>query len=373
MKFGSKIKGVKKMAIFKTKQKMMNFQAQLEHLGKRVETFSRLNFNINQIQDLGLEFEATLRDLDIQQVCNRYDWDGLPPYLTGHLIELMLYNKGSLCGFFNGGTLYILPYAQSKGINVYGVPNAIQPITYNGAMSGSFSKFGEELLVSNIGNLNKNAKAAILYDRLPAFSQNASPIARAVLNNELIKYQCDLLGRIKNNLRNTDKKAIFWVESETQKNQMTNDLRAAYGTSDPFIVCVKGTQFLDGKDKAQTLQGDIANQTQSLFETWQSINSIRCMCAGITNGGAFEKKERKIVGELQGDQTQTLLVLDAGLKMRQLFIEQLKLIYPEYADILGKIKVKINDTSVLVGEYDTIDNEQKNGKETDEKGGVGNE
>lgn len=336
----------------KRAKQMLNFQAQLEHLGKRLETFSKLNFNYNQYEELGTEFGATLRDLDANQVCNRYEWKGLPDYLTGQLIEMMLYNKGSLCGFFTGGNLYVLPYAQTGGINVYGLPNAVQPITYNGSMSGTFEKFGKALPINNLGKFNSQAKACILYDRFPLYAQGAIPIARSVLNDELIRYQCDLLGRVKNNLRNIDKKVVFYVDSESQKNQMTQDLRQAYGTSDPFIVVVKGRQLPD-KDQSQTLQGDIANETQSLFEAWQSINSIRCMCAGITNGGAFEKKERKITGELQGDQTQTELVLDAGLKMRRLWLEQMKSVYPEYADILNAITVEINEKSITYEIEDT--------------------
>lgn len=337
----------------KTKQQMLNFQAQLEHLGKRIETFSKLNFNLKNYEEIGTEFVGNLRDLDIQQVCNRYEWEGLPDYLTGQLIELMLYNKGSLCGFFNGGTLYVLPYAQTNGINVYGMPNAVQPITYNGTQDQLASNFGTELIVNNIGKFNDNAKACILYDRFPYFSQAGTPLARAILNDELIRYQSDLLGRVKNNLRNIDKKVVFYVESEAQQSQMTQDLRQAYGTSDPFVVVVKGSQ-MNEKNAGQTLQGDIANEIQSLFETWQSINSIRCMCSGITNGGAFEKKERKITGELQGDQTQTELVLDAGLKMRQLWLEQMRLIYPEYSDILNGISVNINEKTVS---YDYVDSD----------------
>lgn len=341
----------------KTKQQMLNFQAQLEHLGKRLETFSRLNFNVDRFENLGIEFRTTLQDLDAQQNCNRYIWEGLPDYLTGQLIETMLYYKGSLCGFFNAGTLYILPYAQNKGINVYGQPNAIQPITYNGAMNQTFNNFGKELIVSNIGSLNKKAGACILYDRIPAFSQGASPVGRYTLNKELIDYQCDLLARIRNNLRNIDKKVVFRVKNESQANQMRLDLREAYGTSDPFIVVVEDP--MQSNDKPDTLQGNISNETQALFETWQSLNSIRCMCSGITNGGAFEKKERKITGELQGDQTQTELVLDAGLKMRELFINQMKVIYPEYAEILGKITVKINETTRVTEDLTMNENDER--------------
>lgn len=337
----------------KTKQQMLNMQAQLEHLGKRLDTFSRLNFNYDQIEALGMEFFTPLADLDIQQVCNRYEWEGLPPYLTGQLIELMLYNRGSLCGFISGGTLYILPYAQAQGINIYGMPNAVQPITYNGANAGD--EFGKQLLVNTLGTQNVMAEAALLYDKIPLFSQGGSPAPRSILVKDLIDYQCDLLGRIKNNLRNIDKKMVFYCESESQANQMKQDLRQAYGSADPFIVLVKkgAAQYGPQSDNGQPLQNGVDVETQSLFETWQSINSIRCMCAGISNGGAFEKKERKITGELEGSQTQSDLVIDAGLKMRQLFLNQLKIIYPQYSEILNPIKVKINERSLAYEIEDT--------------------
>lgn len=337
----------------KTKSQILNMQAQLEHIGVRLETISKLSFNNTRIDTIGTEFETVLKDLDAQQNCNKYRWKGLPNYLPEWLIEYMLYLRGSLCGFISSGALYILPYAQNKGINIYGMPNAVQPITFNGAMAGGEPNnfFGKELPINNFGDPNSKAKACILYDRIPVYSSNSSPIGRACLNNELVMYQCEVLGRIKNNLKNLDKKVVFWVDSETQKNQMSRDLREAYGTDDPFIVAVRGSDFKD--NKGETLQGDIANETQSLFETWQSINSIRCMCSGIANGGAFEKKERKITGELQGEEAQTEIVIDAGLQMRRLFIEQMKNIYPEYSEMLGKITIEINEKTIEYEEEDT--------------------
>lgn len=339
----------------KTQAQLLNMQAQLEHLGIRLESISKLAFNHNQKDTIGVEFNSVLSDLDAQQNCNKYKWNGLPEYIPQWLIEYMLYLRGSLCGFISGGTLYILPYAQNKGINIYGMPNAVQPITFNGAMAGGDPQnyFGKELPINNFGDPNSKAKACILYDRIPVWSSNSSPIGRATLNRTLIDYQCEILARVKNNLKNLDKKMVFYVDNEAQKNQMENDLRNAYGTDDPFIVAVRGTNAFGDKDKAQTLQGDIANETQSLFETWQSINSIRCMCSGIANGGAFEKKERKITGELQGEEAQTEIVIDAGLQMRRLFIEQMKNIYPEYKGMLEKITIEINEKTIEYEEEDT--------------------
>lgn len=337
----------------RNKQKFLNMQAQLEHLGVRLETISKLAFNNKRIDTIGIEFNVTLKDLDAQQNCNKYIWKGLPEYITSWLIEYMLYLRGSLCGFISGGVLYILPYAQNEGVNVYGLPNAIQPITFNGALVGSapITNYGKKLIVSNLGTLNKDAGACILYDRIPVYSTNSAPIGRAQLNDVLVKYQSEVLGRVKNNLKNLDKKVMFFVDNEQQKNQMAKDIREAYGTDDPFVIAVRGASITDNNQ--ETLQGDIANETQSLFETWQSINSIRCMCSGIANGGAFEKKERKITGELQGDQTQTEIVIDAGLQMRRLFLEQMKIVFPEYREMLDKITVEINQKTLTYEEEDT--------------------
>ena len=73
--------------------------------------------------------------------------------------------------------------------------------------------------------------------------------------------------------------------------------------------------------------------------------------------------ERKITGELQGDQTQAELILDAGLKMRQLFIDRLKFIYPEYLSILDKITVEINRDGQQEEKYFEIDEQQIGGGE----------
>lgn len=340
----------------RTKQKLLNMQAQLEHLGVRLETISKLKFNNNQVNTLGIEYQQVLADLDAQQNCNKYVWKGLPNNLTSWLIEQMLYFKGSLCGFIEGGILYILPYAQSQGVNLYGMPNAVKPISYNGAGAEKRDVFKDKKLnINYFGKPDDNAKACLLFDRLPVWSANASPLSRFQLNRVLVEYQADILERVKHNLQNTNKKAVFYCESENQADQLKADLRDQYGSNDPFIVKVKGMDN-EGKDGGP-LQNGIDSQTQNLFEAWQSINSIRCMCSGISNGGAFEKKERQITGELQGDNVQTDIVLDAGLKMRQLFIQQMKDIYPEYADMLGKITVEINEKSLSYEEADNFNKE----------------
>lgn len=362
----------------KTKQQMLNMQAQLEHLSLSVARLSKLKFNNDRCETIGIEFDPTIADLDGQQNCNKYVWkhrsqngemlDGLTDYLPSWLVEYMLYQRGSLCGFIKGGALYILPYAQNKGINIYGLPNGVRPITFNGQVAGDGKLPGDldkELPINNFGDPNLKATACILYDRIPVWSTNSSPISRAQLNRNLVLYQCEIIGRIKNQLRNIDKKVVFWVDSEAQKNQMAQDIREAYGTDDPFIIATRGSNF-ENKNESDTLQGDLANEMQSLFETWQSINSIRCMVSGIANGGAFEKKERVITSELTNDNTQTDIVIDGGLRMRNLFLQQMRRIYPN-EKFLQDIVVEINEKTLTYEEEDTDPSTDENIKMENEE------
>lgn len=339
-----------------TSLRMFTMEAQLRKMGVDIQNLRKISFDLpHNYPEIGTKFMPVLRSLDVIQNCNRYEWEGLPIYLPAWLIELMLYYKGAVIGFFEGGILKILPFAQTGGLNIYGIPNGAKPVTFNGEKPSEEGDFidNKVLNIGNYGTTPTNAQACILYDVPPTFSTNTASIPRFELNQGLIRYQADLLGRIKNSIANSDLKVVFYADDADQVEQIKKDLRNAYGSCDPFVVIVRPNSPTDIKNMQPTiLQGDVDAKIQAMFETWQSINSIRCMCSGIANSGAFEKKERKITGELNGTETQTDLVLDAGLKMRRLFIEQMKEIYPEYKSILDKIKVKINEKSI---NYDIVD------------------
>ena len=92
-----------------------------------------------------------------------------------------------------------------------------------------------------------------------------------------------------------------------------------------------------------TLNNDIQLVSQSLFESWQSWNNIRCCLNGIDNNGAFEKKERMITKETRGDIIQSRLNLDGGLRMRKLAIKQFVAQYGNRYEWVKKLDVEIND------------------------------
>ena len=111
------------------------------------------------------------------------------------------------------------------------------------------------------------------------------------------------------------------------------------------------------------MHGEVGLKAQELFESWQSINNIRVMSEGIVNGGAFEKKERVVNAEVEDELSQTSIILESGLIFRKLFVETMKLTYPQYKDELNKIKVYTVNTN---NESDKIKEDENKGQ-TDEK------
>lgn len=290
-------------------------------------------FNLNQDIELNKEkYMTLLRDNDLQQFCNRYIWDGLPPYLPSYLIENMLYLRGSLVGFYDKNTLKILPYSNDGNLNIYGLPTSVIPVAFNGQpITNSYS-----LPIKYNGELNSSrGQAVLLYDRIP-ITNNGFIHSRAFLNREILDNMAELLARVKNNVRNADKKIVYYCSSEGQKRAFYEAIKNTYSTDDPFIVVVKGA---DGGIESEPLHTDIDLHAQELLQTFQSLNSIRCQLMGIDSSDVFEKKERKITGELEGTKEQVEITSESGLYMRKLFIEQLKSAYPEHIDEISKIQV----------------------------------
>jgi len=301
--------------------------------GAIIEQFTRFDFNTGALQsNVGQDYIAALRQLDITQNCNKYKWIGLPKHLSSWLIELMLYARGSLCGFIYGGELKILPFTSTGSLNEVGLFTKVKPMSYNGSLNGGDTPYNVDDIDVYDGRGTTKNPACILFDNLPYINQSYKCMPRFVLNNKFVEWQADLLGRIKINIANSTKRILIKCPNEAQKRQLEKDIKVAYNTDNPFIIYTDGAPietdgtFLDLKDDLHA---------QDLIETWQSLNNIRCMLSGIDNNGAFEKKERMITAEKTGNNQQTESVNDCGLSLRKWFIDCLKDAYPDNEVVQG--------------------------------------
>lgn len=319
-----------------TKKKLLTHERMLEQQGVQLNNILKIlkkdysSLSQTKIRD----FKNFWRDVDFQQFISRYKWEGLPSYIPQNLIETMLYFRGTLCGFFKDGVLYFLPYAFSGGLNVYGYPTQVDAIAFNG--ESNFRKI--KLNTYPNGKPNKDAQCVLLFDKAPLLGGTFC-IPRVALNREIIDLMDETLNKSAINQTNSLKKGLVKVNNEAQATQTKKDINYQAQNDDPYIV-INTTNMDYGEN--EVLNANIPNETPTYMQYLSALNNLRCYGSGIKNGGMFEKMERVVVGELSGNDYQINLILESGLTQRKEFLERLKEIYPEYKDVLDKVKVSIN-------------------------------
>lgn len=317
-----------------SKKKILNYKAQLEGAMSQLEqTQARLNRLLGKTTSTVGDFSGFVSDLDLQQFCSRYKWEGLPKYMPDNIIERLLYFKGNICLFFNGGTLYALPYSFNGRLDPYTYPTAIRPIALNGNNFGN-----KDLITYPNGTINKKAECVILSDRIPtSFNDTVTP--RASIQQDIINLMNDALISGNINLKNSLKKGLVGVDSEDQVAVMEKDIEEATKSNSPYIVTAKGGMSTKAME---VWNNNIPVDMESYIQYLSALNNLRCYSLGIKNQGIYEKTERMLVGQLSGVAYQTNLILETGLQCRINALERLKELYPEYKSILDKIKVSIN-------------------------------
>lgn len=275
------------------------------------------------------EYEAFLFDLASQQAAGRYRWRYLPNGLKSYLVEQMLYLRGALCGFTNKGVFdgqpkdfYILPFAVQDGVNVYGLPNAIKPMPYQGPTSGTPTlQAKRSLVIDATGNYNPKAEAVLLYDRLPLFNGKAFN-SRIAYNACIINELAEIMARLHINIVTSTKKVWVKIMSAKQQRQAEQELDEALGTDKPYVLVAGGYDFT-------VPNTEISINTQELWEAFSSYMALLMQSLGVQNAGVFNKKERQLVDEVQQEGAETSLIEDAGLEMRQQFINDCLRQWPE--------------------------------------------
>lgn len=341
------------------KKKILTHEAQLAEQNIKINNLFRTLQNYNQLsQPNTKDYSSLINDIDLQQYISRYKWEGLPDYIPINMIERMLYFRGGLVGFFQKGQLFILPYAIDGDLNEYGYPVSVQPVTYNGTIYPS-----KKLKVYP----QTNASGVLLHDRASIIN-SGKPIARFVVADSILSYLNDIMQKGEINLINAVKKVVYRVTSEDQVSVTEKSINASLNSTSPVIVT---TDDINGGD---VFNSNIENETEKIMQMFSSVNNLRCMSMGVKNNGVFEKMERVVVGELSGNEYQTNLILESGLQQRQEWVERMKEIFPEYSDVLSKIKVTINVEPYMSKVDNTMENAtREEGDNAKSKVGVENE
>lgn len=264
------------------------------------------------------KYELIWSMYDMQQCISRYKWNDMPNGITGELVERMLYFRHSVAGFKYAGNVYILPWVMQGGLNIYGYPNRIKPMTYNGqAVAGDNDYFKQdfELPVDKGGDLIDNYTAVLLFDDVPNGPSGIGP-SRFALNQVIIKEICDTFARININIVVSNKKILLYIKDPKQRSVIQKELEIAFGSDSPFALITAPLE----PGSIQTSNDYYADE---LFNAIKNYDGIRCFMSGISaKGFGNEKKERLVSGELAGNEEEKDLILDLGLSLRKQFCDR---------------------------------------------------
>ena len=265
-------------------------------------------------------YRSVWTQYDLNQYCSYLKWDGLPNGLTSWNLNRMLYFRGSLAGFQWKGKVYVLPYTISGGLNPYGLPVSIHPISYNGRPAGgSDSIFGKDFKLSVDINGDetpeKDTGAVLLYDSIP-FNQAGSSPSRYALNQVIIEEIAQTLARVNISVAVGNKKILLVVRDPKQRDVVEKEMQEIFGCDSPFGI-------ISSDLEVQTVQQTGDFNASDLFNAVRQWDSIRCFMEGISANYGNEKKEREITGELNGNEEQINLIGDMRLELAETWADRM--------------------------------------------------
>lgn len=330
----------------------------------------------NYIDDDGLvdSIKGVVSVIDRQDAVNRYEWYNLPKGITSELIERVIYYKGSAIFFYmaENNSFYFLPYGLAGDIDIYGRYLEVTPLPFAGPtattddsgnsrpwIKGYTKKVIYEVPIDYIPDINKSC--VILRDYVNGIEQNNQP--RFKLNEGLVNLESQMIPFLRTALLGLTGISGLRVNSEDEQSNVrtaAQSVKQAALTGSCWIPVVGGLDF-QNFDKP-----NIGDANQFLL-SMQAIDNLRLSTLGLKNGGLFEKQGTILQSESDMANSNTDLILQDGLSIRQ-----------EFCNIVNKVfnlhiwcEAKEQQDELLMG--DNPDNNNQFENENNYDGGDFNE
>lgn len=324
--------------------------------------------------DLVDSIKGVVSVIDRQDAVNRYEWYNLPKGITSELIERVIYYKGSAIFFYmaENNSFYFLPYGLAGDIDIYGRYLEVTPLPFAGPTattddSGNPRSWIKEYTkrviyevpIDYIPDINKSC--VILRDYVNGIEQNNQP--RFKLNEVLVNLESQMIPFLRTALLGLTGISGLRVNSEDEQSNVraaAQSVKQAALTGSCWIPVVGGLDF-QNFDKP-----NIGDANQFLL-SMQAIDNLRLSTLGLKNGGLFEKQGTILQSESDMANSNTDLILQDGLSIRQ-----------EFCNIVNKVfnlhiwcEAKEQQDELLMG--DNPDNNNQFENENNNGGGDFNE
>lgn len=319
--------------------------------------------------DLVDSIKGVVSVIDRQDAVNRYEWYNLPKGITSELIERVIYYKGSAIFFYmaENNSFYFLPYGLAGDIDIYGRYLEVTPLPFAGPtattdnsgnsrpwIKGYTKKVIYEVPIDYIPDINKSC--VILRDYVNGIEQNNQP--RFKLNEVLVNLESQMIPFLRTALLGLTGISGLRVNSEDEQSNVrtaAQSVKQAALTGSCWIPVVGGLDF-QNFDKP-----NIGDANQFLL-SMQAIDNLRLSTLGLKNGGLFEKQGTILQSESDMANSNTDLILQDGLSIRQ-----------EFCNIVNKVfnlhiwcEAKEQQDELLMGDNPDNNNQFENENNYDE-------
>lgn len=233
-----------------------------------------------------------IREQDLQDAVNTFDWFNLPDGLNTELIERMFYYRGTMAFFYipTDAKFYCLPYALDGSIDVYGRFTSITPLPFNGStenskpwIKGLSRKPVHEFLAREITWEDIENSCVLMYDYTKQESQTV--LSRKSLNEPLIELESECIPYARTSMiLGTGVKGMR-VNDADQAESVTDastSFKEAALRGDGYIPIIGNIDFQELTDGANLKGADY-------MQMMQSIDNFRLNTHGLGSSGIFNK------------------------------------------------------------------------------------
>ena len=272
------------------------------------------------------QYHESLNNFFLQKELNeyvgRFKWEGLPSSLDDNILETMLYYKGQLAFFSIADKYYVLPFVYTGPINQYGVQQRLIPISFNGIVGNDskdpnkpFAVEREALFYDReLEDIDKEEIAVVIKSNSSLYLNNVIP--NIVVTDEIRDKLAENMILIRNNLILSQPMKYIMAQNEKQADSLRSQV------DNMLVEIMNGNvvQAIVGPLSLEDFNSEAPGlQSQNLWQSFSSLDSLRMEYLGIMNNGVFEKKERVLTDEVAGKQSVSKLLLEDALKHRQRF------------------------------------------------------
>lgn len=265
--------------------------------------------------------KKTLRILDEQDAVNRYTWYNLPNGLDGQLIERILYYKGQAMFFYNeiDDTFYFLPYALAGTIDLYGRFNKVQGLPFNGSTEEKGIDIFTRDVIHSIDDIPENAfktHCVLLKDYTNQISQ--TNISRSMLQDPILDAMAEAFPFARTSaIANSGVKGMRVNNQDeyVNVNLAAKAITKAALTGEPMVPIIGTIEFQDLTSAGSALKAE------EYLVYMQALDNYRLSLYGLKTGGLFQKKSHMLESEQEMNESNTLLVYQDGLTIREKFCD----------------------------------------------------